>query len=137
MSQTQARQEIAAAIEVARVAWTAYPLIVEQENRDTVNLATQVNPYVGVDILFYDGKQMDLGPEPLQEVYGQIFLGVFTQEGKGTSQVTPLIDYIGKALSRRTFPLVKTGVPKPQPAVSRRGWYCQVTLVDFWYHELA
>lgn len=137
MSQSQARQEIATAVEAARVAWTDYPLIVEQENRDIVNLATQVNPYVAVDVVFYDGKQMDLGPEPLQGVYGQIFLGVFTQEGKGTSQVTPLSDYMGKALSRKDFALVKTGVPSPQPAVTRKGWYCQVTLVNFWYHELA
>lgn len=137
MSQTQARQEIAAVVEAARVAWTAYPLIVEQENRDVVNLATQVNPYVGVDVIFYEGRQMDLGPDPLQGVYGQILIGVFTQEGKGTSQVSPLSDYMGKALSRKTLPLVKTLVPQPQPAVTRKGWYCQVTLVDFWYHELA
>lgn len=137
MSQTQARQEIAAMVEAARLAWTAYPLVVEQENRDIINYATQVNPYVSVDVLFYDGKQMDLGPEPLQGVYGQIYLAVCTQEGKGTSAVSPVIDHMSRALSRRVLPLVRTEVPQPQPSVTRKGWYCQVILVNFWYHELA
>lgn len=137
MSQTQARREIATAIEAARLAWTDYPLVVEQENRDVINYATQVKPFVSVDVVFYDGKQMDLGPEPLQGVYGQVYIAVCTQEGKGTSEVTPVIDHMSKALSRQSFPLVKMGVPQPQPAVTRKGWYCQVTLVSFWYHELA
>lgn len=137
MTQAAARVEIVTAVEAAKAAWTAYPLEVEYENRNTVNLATVVNPYVGVDIVFYDAKQADLGPEPLQGVYGHVFFAVCTQEGRGTSQVTALSDHMGKALSRKAFPLVKTGVPKPQPAVTRKGWYCQVTLVSFWYHELA
>ena len=137
MSQSVARQDIAAAIEAARAAWTAYPLVVEQENRDVIDQVTQVNPYVGVDVVFYDGQQMDLGPDPLQGIYGQIYLAVCTQEGKGTSGVTPLMDYMNKALSRRTFSLVKTAVPKPQPYVIKKGWYCQISLINFWYHELA
>ena len=137
MSQSVARQEIAQAIETARAAWTPYNLVVEQENRDIVDQVTQSNPYVGVDVVFYDGQQMDLGPAPLQGIYGQIFLAVCTQEGKGTSGVTPLMDYMNKALSRKAFALVKTGVPKPQPYVIKKGWYCQISLINFWYHELA
>lgn len=137
MSQSVARQDIAAAIEAARAAWTPYNLVVEQENRDIIDQVTQVNPYVGVDVVFYDGQQMDLGPDPLQGVYGHIFLAVCTQEGKGTSGVTPVMDYMSKALSRKTFSLVKTMVPKPQPYVIKKGWYCQISLINFWYHELA
>ena len=137
MSQLVARQDIAAAIEAARAAWTPYNLVVEQENRDIIDQVTQVNPYVGVDLMFYDGQQMDLGPAPLVGVYGHILLAVCTQEGKGTSGVTPVMDHMSQALSRKTFSLVKTSVPKPQPYVIRKGWYCQLSLINFWYHELA
>lgn len=137
MSQTAARQEIAAVIEAARAGWIPYALVVEQENRDVVDLATQINPYVGVDVVFFDGQQMDLGQNPIQGVYGQIFLAVCTQEGKGTSLVSPLMDYMSKALSRLQLATVRTEVPKPQPAVTRKGWYCQVCLVNFWYFEPA
>lgn len=137
MSREAARVDIATAVKSAADAWPDYPVVVDYENRKLVDFATQVKPYLAVDIIYYDGRQMDMGVAPLVGVYGQIALAVCVQEGRGISDANKLMDYFTTALQLKTWALVRTHVAKPQRSVDRFGWHCLVTLVDFWYHEPA
>lgn len=135
MTQPVARQQIAAAVEAARLAWPTYNLLVESENRTMVDHATQVEPYAAVDVIFDDAEQADMSHKPLQRVMGVIHLAVCVKEGQGTAKCDLVMAHMAKALSFKIMPLVKTKVARPQRPVSRKGWYCQLTLIDFWYHE--
>ena len=137
MSREAARIDINTAISVAAAAWGAYTVLVDYENRDLVDYASQTNPHLAVDIVYYDGKQMDLGAAPTIGRYGQIMLAVCVQEGQGTSRANQLMDHFESALQLKNWSLVRTHAAKPQRSVNRKGWFCLVTLVDFWYHEPA
>lgn len=135
MTQAIARREIATAIETARLTWVGFPLLVEQENRTVIDHATQVNPYVAVDVLFDDADQLDLGPSPLQRVLGRVYLCVAVKEGEGVAKSTQVMEHMIKSLSFKAWTLVQTKVASPRNPVARKGWYCLLTTVDFWYHE--
>jgi hypothetical protein len=137
MSREVAQTDISTAIQAAAAAWPGYTVAVDYENRDFIDFTAQVNPYLAVDIVYYDGQQMDLGAAPLVGIYGQIMLAVCVQTGRGTSDANKLMDYFTSALQLKNWSLVRTKVARPQRSVDRLGWHCLVTLVDFWYHEPA
>lgn len=137
MSRETARVEIVAAIQAAAAAFAGWTVLVDYENRDLVDFDTQEKPYLAVDLVYYDGKQMDLGPNPLVGAYGSIALAVCVKEGKGTSESNLLIDHMTKALQLKRWPVVQTAVGQPQGNLLRKGWFCMVTLINFWYHEPA
>lgn len=137
MSREAARIDIATAVNAAAAAWVSYPVVVDYENRDLVDYASQVKPFLGVDIVYHGGEQMDMGPSPLVGAYGSIALAVCVPEGKGTSESNLLMDHFTTRLQLKQWALVKTEAARPQPSVPRKGWYCLVTLINFWYHEPA
>lgn len=137
MSREAARVDITTAIQTAAAAWVTYPVLVDYENRELVDYAAQINPYLAVDIVYYSAEQMDLGTSPFVGVQGQIALAVCVQEGRGTAKANLLMDHFTTALQLKNWSLVRTKVARPQRTVTRKGWYCLVTLVDFWYHEPA
>ena len=137
MSREAARIDITTAVSAAASAWIAYPMVVDYENRELVDYALQVKPFLGVDLVYHDGEQMDIGVSPLVGAYGSIALAVCVPEGKGTSEPNLVMDYFTSNLQLKQWSLVRTGVARPQPSVSRKGWYCLVTLINFWYYEPA
>jgi hypothetical protein len=135
MSRTAARVDIVTAVQAAATSFAAFPVVVDYDNKNMVDYAAQVKPYLAVDIVYYDGQQMDLGINPLVGAYGQIALAVCVQEGKGVLPSELLMDHFVSNLQLKQWSLVKTHAAKPQPSVVRKGWYCTVTLINFWYHE--
>jgi hypothetical protein len=97
MSREAARIDINTAINTAAAAWVAYPVLVDYENRELVDFASQTNPHLAVDIVYYDGKQMDLSSTPTVGRYGQIMLAVCVLEGQGTSRANLLMDHFESA----------------------------------------
>lgn len=138
MSREAARVEIVTAIEALKTAWTGgYTPVIDYDNRELVNIAGQTNPYLSVELVYLDGQQMDLGPQPLVGTYGQIWLAVLVKRGKGTSQANALMDYFEKGLQLQRWTLVSTQVKRPQPARQLKENYALVSLIDFWYHETS
>lgn len=134
MTRETARIDIATAIQAAAAAFPNYPVIVDYENKALIDYAAQDDPYLAVDIVYYDGKQMDLGPNPMVGTYGRIVLAVCVQDGRGTSKANVLMDYFSHNLQLKKLFLVQTEIARPQPSVDRKGWYCLVTMINFWYH---
>lgn len=135
MNRQLARLDIVTAVQNAAIAWTDYPCVVDYENRDHIDYSAQVNPYAALDIVYLDGRQMDLGQNPLVRVYGQILLAVCVQEGKGTAGANMLSDHFTKALQFQRWLTVETQVAKPQPNVYKKGWCCLTTIVPFEYQS--
>jgi hypothetical protein len=143
MSTQLMRQGIVTVIEQARAAWNAgghgYQLLVDYENRNAVDLASQVDPYLAVDIVFRDGEQIDLGDSPVVCDDGQIMLAVGVKEGSGTQKASELLDFIRPYLQLRDdIPNgVRTRVGRPQPPKTLVGFYYLPLVVGFWRHAQA
>jgi hypothetical protein len=135
MNLEAARLAIVALTNNAAAAFGTWTVQVDWENRDLVNYAAQAKPFVAMDIVYYDGKQKSLGPNPWVGSYGYIALAVCIPEGKGTSEGNQLMSHMANALQLKLLPAIQTEVARPQPSVPRKGWYCMVTLINFSYHE--
>ena len=134
MSLDANRSAIVSAVEAARLAWTgSYTLNIEYDNRDTVDLAAQLDPYLMIDIVYMDGRQMDLGKAPLIGDYGQIMLAAGVKKGAGTDGVMKLLQFIRPYLELKdTMGSVRTSAAKLTKYVEANGFYYQPMLIPFW-----
>ncbi len=139
MSLEANRAAIVAACEAARAAWTEYDLKVEYDNRHTVDLAAQVDPYLMVDIVYLDSEQMDLnGATPLVGDFGQIMLSAGVKEGMGSAGVVKLLQHFRPYLELKdSLGAVRTRVAKLTRPITVRGFYYQPMLVSFWEIHVA
>lgn len=133
MSYAQARADIAGAVAAAVAAWTAYPLVVEMDNRNVVNYDTQQKPFLQVDTYYLDGEQLDMAANPMVAQYGQILLSVVSKEGTGVSESALLVDFLIPYFELKEFAVVRTNAAKPQKSKPLRGWHYQPILVPFWF----
>lgn len=138
MSLEQQRADIVTEVERAKAAWNnaakAYQLLVEYDNRSTVDLAVQQVPYLMVDIVWGKSRQMDLGVSPLVTDYGQIVLAAGVKEGQGTASLLSLLDFVRPYLQLRN-PLGSVRTEEatlgPKPLLVG-GFYYQTMRVPFW-----
>jgi hypothetical protein len=137
------RQAIVAEIERAKTAWDATPgnapLLVDYENSVAVDLSQQTAPYLAVDIIFRDGEQIDLNPNPTLCDDGTIVVAAGIKEGLGTQQVERLRDFIRPYLQLRDNLAhgVRTQAGKPYPPRIVKGFYYLPLSVTFWRHAAA
>jgi hypothetical protein len=132
MSLVQARLDIANAVQAVKTAWVTYPLVVETDNRNSVDYSTQSNPFLQVDVNFIDGEQLDLSATPRTITYGQIILSAVTKDGAGSLQGLTLLDFAIPYFQMQDFPVVRTKAAEPQRSKLLRGWYYQPVLINFW-----
>lgn len=134
MSLSTNYSDIVGAIESARLAWNSYPLQVEYPNRERIDLATQINPYLMVDIVYNSSLQMDLGPQPLISDYGQIHIAAGVKIGSGTLILAKLLNHVRGYLEMKL--LLGVGV-RTQAATltldrTANGFYYQPMFIPFW-----
>lgn len=138
MSNQLVRQAIVAEIERAKAAWDSVPgnspLLVDYENSSALDLSQQVVPYLAVDIIFRDGEQIDLNPEPNIMDDGSIVVAAGVKEGLGTQQAERLRDFIRPYLQLRDDLAhgVRTHAAKPYPPRTAKGFYYLPLSVTFW-----
>lgn len=138
MSLDQQRRDITTEIVRAQTAWNAgshgYQLQIEFDNHTKVDLSALQTPYLMVDITWGDGKQMDLGVNPLVTDYGHILLAAGVKEGQGTAALLQLLEFYRPYLQLRSL----LGSVRTQAAilgakpVQRGGYYYQTMSVPFW-----
>lgn len=133
MSLEAIRVDLVTAVEAARAGFNlGYSLIIEYENRIIVDKKSQVNPYLTVDILMLDGRQIELSNNPLHRITGQLYLIACVPDGSGSSQANKLLDWFVPKLHKKTFGAVRTSfaIPaKPQPHL---GWQHYGIVIPFW-----
>jgi hypothetical protein len=126
------RQSLTSAVEAAKVGFTAYPLIIEYDNRLLVDYSTQSNPYLCVEIMFVDGEQADLSPAPIHRINGFLNVVAVGKEGSGTAKLYTLLDHFYPQLQHKTFGDVRTKMATMTKPKLVTGWWGVACMVPFW-----
>lgn len=135
----QARKELAARLEAARAAWTAYPLLIDPENRTLVDVGSpEANlPFICWEIDWKGGGQASLGRDPLMVQYGQLAVAAKVKEGAGTAKSLELLEHVVPFIELQDLPTVRTMGAELMPSVTKSGWHYQPLLVTFWVHRIS
>lgn len=98
------RQQLVTAIEAARATYEEdCDLVVEYDNRDSVNMKTQSKPFLTVEIEYVGGVQGDLSNKPVHKIAGILILTAKVREGAGTAAVYRLIEHFYTSLQFRVI----------------------------------
>lgn len=134
MSQVQVATAITAVIEQIIADHTAYPLVVEQQNRSTVDQATQSDPYLKVEVRFLSADQMDLADKPWIEKWGQIWLTATCKSGEGTAAVKTLLDFVTPYFELKKIGIVQCRAVTAAAGKELKGLWHEPAIVNFYYH---
>ena len=136
MSLDLARQNIVTAVEAALVGMPGGAPIVEYDNRVIVDTQTQVEPYLIVNIVFFDGWQADLSNSPIQRILGQLQIIAVAKEGDGSAKPLQVLDYLYPQLQRKSLGIVRTDTVKPIKMKSRLGWCGYPVIIPFRFDKI-
>lgn len=134
-----ARAELVARISAAAAAWTTYTLIVEDENRQMIDLASAdaQNAILCWDIVWRGGRQASLGPAPLGRQQGQLMIAAKIKEGCGTAGCLKLLDHVIPYLELRDMAITRTAVAEVQEGRPLAGWYGVPAIINFWIDRVV
>lgn len=137
MNMTQARQAVMAVVQQIVNDHLSYPLAVERDNRATVDVSSQADPFLQVSILHLGGGQAELGGNPNIRHDGQIHISAVVKDGAGVADAEALLDFVLPYFSTQAL-----GPLQLQAAVMAKGfeklglWY-QPAIVPFYYFSPA
>jgi hypothetical protein len=134
MSETAARLAIQGVIADIVEAHTAYPLVVEMDNRVVVDQSKQINPYLKVMIDFLTAGQADLSDNPLKQSLGQIVIHVVVKAGTGSVAGSTLRDLICPYFDAKVMGPVHCHMAERQRTQAIAGWDYAPILINFWMH---
>lgn len=140
MSLALARQTLVTAVEAARAAYTTVygsSIVIDYDNRDTIDPAKQVGPWLSAGIQVLDSYQGDLADQPLHRHVGIVLLEVHVKEGLGTAGSLTILDHFARHLQRRQFGVVRTHLADARPSGRSNGWYICRSAVPFWFDVVA
>lgn len=126
------RQGITTAIESVKATFTAYPLVIEYDNRIIVDTQTQSNPYLCVNIRFVDGWQGDLNPNPFHRLIGFVEMIAHVKEGAGVAKANELLEFFYPKIHRQKLGGAMLEMAKPAKVDKVQGWRSQAVLIPFW-----
>ena len=133
-SREDVRQAIVTAIEARKASWADNTLIVEYDNRELVNRDTHVNPFLCVELLYIDGYQASLFPDPVHRILGTIILTAKVKQGSGSKAANDLLDHFYTAIHLTdTITPIRTHAAKLVRAKSEAGWVGESAVIPFWY----
>lgn len=137
MSEVTARAEIMNVIAQIVEDFTAYPLVVEPDNRKVVDQGTQTKPYLAVMIDFLTERQMDLSNRPRVQAQGQIVICVVVKENSGTAAGATLRDFIEPYFSLKNLGTVNCHATEKQRTKVIAGWEYMPILINFWQNKVS
>lgn len=133
----QARVALVTKVEALKATWSAYPLLIQYDNRESINYATQVNPFLRVSIDYLDGAQIALGPSGGHRMMGVILLEAWTKVGTGSKLANELLAHFYPALQMSDLmPPLRTKAAEFHTGNKINGWLAQAALVPFWHDTL-
>lgn len=128
-----AATEIRAIFEQVRTDWTAYELLIEHDNRNVINLATQVNPFLCVSIVNLSGQQLDLGAKPRTRQFAQIQMAAAIKQGKGTAELDALLGFIAPYFNMKDLTTVRCQSIALMKDKLEKEWYYRPAVIGFYY----
>lgn len=135
VTREQARQVVTTRVESLKASFTDYAVIVEYDNREVVNRASQSNPFLAVTLVYIDGMQINLGPSSQHRPIGTIVVEAWDKEGAGTARVNKLLDhfYRGLHMTDSMAPVRTHAARFSSKRVPEQGWIAQAALIPFWF----
>lgn len=130
---TQLREAVMAVVGQIVADHTGYPLVVETPNRDVVDQAAQVYPYLQVSVVTMLGEQAELGPNPMIRREGQILLAAVVKDGAGVADAEALMDFVLPYFSTAQLGIVQCHAAHPVQGKEFKGWWYQPAIVPFFY----
>lgn len=135
MSRVQANRDITAVIKQIVAAHTAYPLNVEQKNRSTIDQATQVKPYLKVEVKLLASDQIDLADKPWIQQWGQIWLSAVCKCGEGTVEAEALLDFVTPYFELNNVGIIRCQSVTAVTGKEIKGLWHEPAIVNFYYHR--
>lgn len=130
----QARVAITTRVNALKATWVAYPLIVEYDNRNLVNLATQTNPFLKVSIVYMNGYQVDLSATPNHRMLGTIIVEAFSKEGSGSKMANDLLQHFYPTMHMTdSMAPVRTYAAQFKTGRLFDGWQPEAAIIPFWF----
>lgn len=129
-------QEIMTVVTQIQADWSAakgYDLVVEVDNDNAVDEATQQNPYLKVQIKDASADQMDLGVDPNTQQRGQILFSVCVRCGKGTLVAKEMLDMISKYFAMVDLETVRCHTFESVGHKEIKSWWYQNGIINYWY----
>lgn len=115
---------------------TAYPLVVETDNRDVVDLALQGQPYLQVTIDFMGADQLDLGEKPRVKQHGQLLLCAVAKGGTGKAETLALLDFVMPYFDMANLGGVEFHAMEAAGAKEMKGLWRAATLGNFYFTRI-
>lgn len=136
MSVTQEQARVAIVTKVAAIAstWVGPTLIVDYDNKELVNWATQTNPFLSVEIVHIDGYQAGLSNVPVQRVLGTIVLTAKAPIGSGMKALNDLLEFFYPAMHMTdSMTPVRTYAARLVDGKPTASWRAKAAVIPFWY----
>lgn len=125
------RQQIVAEVKNLKGFFTGHTLNIEYDNRDTVNMLTQRDPFLCVEIMYIGGQQADLSNKPVHRIIGMLVLTAKTREGMGSSGGYKLLEHFYPNLQHRVIGNVRLGMAKFSKPRLVGGWWGVSAMIPF------
>lgn len=132
-----ARLAITGRLDAAVAAYPGTAPQVQAPNRNLIDTTTQVDPFVGLDIVNITGAQLDIGIKPLAAQYGQIVLTAFCKENSGMRAATLLLDYFLPWFEMKDIGIVRTYAGMATKHATVKGWDGYPITIPFWWVRVA
>lgn len=114
----------------------SYPTVdVGYENRNTIDFATQAEPFVTCEIVWNDGEQVSLGDLPRLRYRGSVWLAIHEKDGAGVKVSNQLMKSLADLFRTKAFSGVTTMAPIPVPARPAQGWRAQALRVPLYFDD--
>lgn len=131
MTHDDIRAAVVAEVEVIKATFTAYPLVVEYDNRLGVDMALQQNPFLCVEVQVFAGRQADLSSNPIHRLTGFLILTSKVKEGEGVKKQVDLLDFFYPKLQKRKIgPAIFEMADFDKPRTVK-GWVGYSALIPF------
>lgn len=128
----QARVALVTKIEALKATWLAYPLLVQYDNRESINYSTQVNPFLRVSIEYFNGAQIALGPNGGHRMMGVILLEAWVKVGQGSKLGNDLLTHFYLGVHQTdAMPPLRTKAAEFKTGNTINGWKAQAAIVPF------
>ena len=128
------RKTVVAAVQAAKAGFTKYPVSIEWDNRDTVNMQQQTDPFLCCEFVFNGGRQADLSNKPIHRLTGFIILTAKSKDGAGSAEALTLLSHFYPQIQRRvlgTTAKVHTEYADLDRPRLVQGWWGVSALVPF------
>lgn len=139
MSSEAIRVAVTRKLEAALAALVSVPNFkLKYENRETIDMSTQKDPFACVEIILTDTYQASLGVQQKHKRYmGTVYLEICVLAGTGTSSPNIIADHFCEFLEIASFEGVNTMAGSIGNGRVEKGWYKLPMGVPFWSDKFA